>query len=90
MKEEDPIDLLKKVGKVDTPEFLFTRIQAKINSPAQEQLPVSWKWAGSLAFGLLLAANLFFAQNRRPMLPDTAELLVSSMSLDHSNQLYHE
>jgi hypothetical protein len=90
MKEEDPIDLLKKVGKVDAPEFLLTRIQAKINKPVQEQVPLSWKWAGGLAFGLLLAANLFFAQNRNPMTPDAAELLVSSMSLDHSNQLYHE
>jgi hypothetical protein len=90
MKHEDPIDLLKKVRKVDAPEFLLTRIQAKIYAGKQEKLPVSWKWAGSLAFMGLLAVNVFFAQSRRQTKPDATEMLVSSMNLDSSNQLYHE
>ena len=90
MMDHDPIDLLKKVQKVDAPEFLFTRIRTKIAHPALDRVPPTWKWAGALAFGLLLTANFFLAHNRGQLTPDTTELLVSSMSLDHSNQLYHE
>ncbi|MBL7784228.1 MAG: hypothetical protein JNM22_23535 [Saprospiraceae bacterium] len=90
MDKQDPIHLLKKIQKVDAPEFMYTRIQARIRIQATEQLPLSWKWAGGLAFGMLLLLNVSLLQRRQSQAPDTAELLISNMNLYQSNQLYHE
>ena len=90
MDKQDPLNLLKKIQKVDAPEFMYTRIQARIGNQASEQLPLSWKWAGGLAFALLLALNISLLQRRQMPTPDTAELLISNMNLYPSNQLYHE
>ncbi len=90
MKNENELDLLKKVSKMDAPPFLMTRIAAKIRAGEIERLPVSWQLAGGLAFAALVFFNVFLAknENRKTALP--AETLAVNLKLQTSNQLYDE
>ena len=90
MNHEPQIELLKKVEKVGAPDFLLTRIHAKIRSREAERLPFWWQWAGTVAFFVLLWVNfhVFQTHNRADTTP--AESLVSAMHLQNSNQLYYE
>lgn len=84
------LELLKKVRRVEAPLFLLTRIQAKIGAAAAERLPVSWQWAGALAFGLLLVLNsIALKTGKTPPLTATGQL-AESLRLQPSNQLYDE
>lgn len=84
------LDLLKKVQRVEAPEFLLTRIHAKIRATESKRLPASWQWAGATALGLLLFLN-GFALNRTPATKIApAEQLVLGLQMQTSNQLYDE
>ena len=80
---------LKKVKKVDAPDFMLTRIYAKISANEAEKTPVSWKYTGALAFTLLLLLNVFLGFG---IVPDHAgtKSLVEAMKLQPDNQLYDE
>ena len=84
------LELLKKIRPVEAPPFLFTRIQAKIRSTEAERLPASWRWAGRLAFVLLLVLNVFAFKTGKTPLSVPAEQLNQSMQLANLNQLYDE
>lgn len=90
MKNEEELDLLKKVAKTDAPPFLMTRIAAKIRAGESERLPVSWQWAGSLAFTALLLFNVFFLKNNTRKPENASETLAVSLNLQTSNQFYDE
>lgn len=92
MKKEQPLERLKKVKKLEAPPFLLTRINAKIRAKQAEQLPQSWKWAGALAFVLMLFLNLFAVKTNRPSTgsPDGIEALADGLQMSNANQLYHE
>ena len=80
------IELLKKVGKVDAPPFLLTRIQAKIRSGEAERLPVSWGWASGLAFSLLLLLNVLILG--RPSQTAPTKSLAEQLQMNQNNELY--
>lgn len=85
MKNEEQIELLRKVQKVDAPPFLLTRIHARIRAGEAERLPASWKWAGSLAIGLLILMNaLAFTAPERSESADLAR----QYGLYQTQQLY--
>ena len=84
------LDLLKKVRRVEAPPFLLTRIQAKIGAAETGRLPVSWRWAGGLTFGLLLFFNVFSLKFEKTTLPSPAGQIAESLHLQTSNQLYDE
>jgi hypothetical protein len=84
------LELLKKIQKVDAPPFLYTRIQAKIRSAATEQLPMSWKWAGGLAFSMLIVGNLYFSTLNSAASTSSIEVLAEGMRLQSQNQFYDE
>ena len=90
MKKENDIELLKKVGKVDAPPFLYTRIVAKIEATSAEQLPLSWKWIGGLAFSTLFISNIYFTKWGINTSTTPQELLVSALHIHPSSQLYDE
>ena len=92
MKKQQPLEQLRKVQKVSAPPFLLTRINAKIAAQQVEQLPRSWKWAGALAFGLMLLLNVGAMQMNQQTggSQDTIETLADGLQLSSSNQLYHE
>lgn len=90
MKKKNHIELLKKVGQVEAPPFLLTRIEAKIRAAEAERLPVSWQWAVALTFMLLIFFNLSALKTERSASPDPTSQLAESLRLHPSNQLYHE
>lgn len=90
MKNEDELDLLKKVAKMDAPPFLMTRITAKIRAGEAQKLSVSWQLAGSLAFAALVFFNVFFIKNEKRGAAQSAEPLAVSLKIQTSNQFYDE
>lgn len=90
--ENNNIHTLKRIQKVSAPPFLFTRIEAKL-----EQHPSlvskNWLWASSFGLLLLLCINGYFInQNFSSDYPNTesSQTIIEGMSIDFSNQLYHE
>jgi hypothetical protein len=84
------LELLKKVRSVDAPPFLLTRIEAKILAAQAERIPVSWRWSGALAFGLLLLLNVFSLASEKASTSTQAEQMAQSFQLQTINQLYNE
>ncbi len=90
--ENNNINTLKRIQKVSAPPFLFTRIEAKIE---QQAFAVSTNWllASSFALLLLLCLNVYFInQNFSSDYSSTesSQSILDGMSIDYSNQLYHE
>ncbi|MEY3238636.1 MAG: hypothetical protein RIR11_74 [Bacteroidota bacterium] len=91
MNKEDDIELLKKVGKLDAPPFLYTRIVAKIeHATTTEQLPLYWKWIGGLVFSILFFSNIYFTILGVKTSTSAQESLVSTLNIHQSNQFYDE
>ncbi len=92
MKKIPNLDQLKKVKKVEAPPFLLTRINAKIMANQAENLPTSWKWAGALAFGLMICLNIFGLKtgNQPPGNQIGIVTLADGLQMSDSNQLYYE
>lgn len=90
MKKENDIELLKKVAKVDAPPFLYTRIVAKIETTTADQLPLSWKWIGGLAFSVLFFSNIYFTRLDVNRSTPPQESLISTLHIHQSNQFYDE
>ena len=89
MKMEQNLDSLKRIKPVDAPPFLFTRIQARIES--LDYVPVQWKWGFAAAALIVLAMNLGVVlqstgSDQRAGVQD----VVSAMHLTTSNSLYNE
>lgn len=83
-------DLLKKVRRVEAPPFLLTRIEAKLDAARAARTPVSWQWAGAIAFGLLLLLHLGALQSDSAPSGAAAHQIAQSLSLQTSHQLYDE
>jgi len=90
MKIEIKPELLRRVKKIDAPPFLLTRIQAKLRAAEAERVPVSWRWAVSLVFFLLLVSNFYFLKMEKTDHAAPAETLVVKLQLQCYNQLYNE
>lgn len=86
----EKLELLKKVRRMDAPEFMLTRIQAKIRADKADRLPVSWQWAGAMACGLLLVFHIFLLETERTPPISAAEQVAESLQIQSSNQLYDE
>lgn len=88
MQENDHIELLENIKKVDAPPFLFTRIEAKIAHVTSDKL--NWKWAlsGLATLALVLTINITLSQNVVDEEPNNN--IVSELNLSPTNQLYHD
>lgn len=82
----EQLELLKKVGRVDAPPFLLTRIQAKIRLGEAERLPLSWGWASGLAFGLLLLVNVLAVGRSNEAAPTKS--LAEQLQMNQNDQFY--
>ena len=83
---ENKLDILEKIKAVDTPPFLFTRIQNKIQQHIADR--ISGKQAIAYACGLvvIIVLNILAFQAKRNSENDND--LISKMDLSPSNQLY--
>ena len=81
------LDNLRKIQKVETPPFLFTRIQQKIEQSKKERMPKHIALAVGLTAVLLLAVNAMVLVNYNSK-ANTTESLAKSMHLTSNNSLY--
>ena len=90
MHLDQDLEKLKKIRPVEVPDFLFTRIRARVENLAQAAAPLKWKlaFAATALLVLLLNAGLLFKSTA----PRQQELepLVNSLQLSTSNALYYE
>ena len=93
MENNERIDILERIARVDPPPFLFTRIEARIAARQFERPSRQWAWAGATALVALLIVNavLMGTQPRddRSFASDVGQF-AAGMGLEASNQLYHE
>lgn len=87
MKNDDVIDVLGRIQRVDVPSFLFTRIGARIEATAV--VPRGRLAAIAFALAVLLLANMVVltrmsATNKTSSLGDVVEV----MGMNASDQLY--
>ncbi len=93
MKKEDLYieDLLGQIERVDTPPFLFTRIEAKIDAEAQ---PIHSQWSMALvAMGVLtIMLNIFVVLNSNDtdLENSNASSIAMSLDINPSYQLYND
>lgn len=83
---KDSLNILEKVTEVETPPFLFTRIQAKIQAQLAEKLSrrqMILYSAGLIVFVVINIAALKMGKQSAP-----SGNLVSEMGLSTSHQLY--
>jgi hypothetical protein len=81
------LDNLEKIQRVETPPFLFTRIQQKIEQSKKERMPKSVALTVSFSVALLLAINAIVLVNYNSK-ANTTEIFAKSMHLNSNNSLY--
>lgn len=82
---KDQLNILDKIETVDTPPFLFTRIQAKIQEQLSEKLTAKQAIAYLTGLAFIIALNVIVLRSAdQPVESD----LVSEMNLAPANQLY--
>lgn len=82
---KDQLNILDKIETVDTPPFLFTRIQAKIQEQLSEKLTAKQAIAYLTGLAFIIALNVVVLRSAdQPVESD----LVSEMNLAPANQLY--
>jgi len=87
-QREDQIDhLLGAIQRVDAPEFLETRIYARLN-PLQDTIPIWWGWGSTALIAVLLMVNVWAIQLEEST-SQSADVLVEEMHLVDDYNLYN-
>ena len=81
------LEELSKIRQVETPPFLFTRIEEKIAQTKMEKISPLASFGISAAFVLVLLVNAFVLINNDDQKSQT-ETYVESMNLLNNNTLY--
>jgi hypothetical protein len=91
MVPEEPLNMLKNVRKVETPTFLLTRIEGRIESREKEFISKKWVMAAFASMLLLMLLNVSVITHYWSSHHKTgAAAVLESMNLSTSNDLYHE
>ncbi|HPH24507.1 MAG TPA: hypothetical protein PLW32_11525 [Chitinophagaceae bacterium] len=91
MTIDNQLNKLREIQQVEAPAFLLTRINQQIDNTQNQSAPVKWKLAFVLAAIILLTVNVWaFIRSNKTQSSSSIETVVSSMSLNNNNQLYHE
>ncbi|MBK7383225.1 MAG: hypothetical protein IPI81_07795 [Flavobacteriales bacterium] len=90
MEEERVTELLGRVGRVDPPPFLLTRIEARIAARQGSRPSPTWVFATSMAMLMLVAVNSYVLFSGKANTEVTVDQLVGGMNMGASNQLYHD
>ncbi|MBK7285958.1 MAG: hypothetical protein IPI95_01980 [Flavobacteriales bacterium] len=82
---------LGRVGRVDPPPFLLTRIEARIAAVRAEKMPLTWAVGMALTLLLLVTANAVAYHHQAGAGDHTTsdvQQLATDLSLSPSEQLY--
>jgi hypothetical protein len=91
MNNNDGLDKLKRIRRVEAPLFLLTRIQEKIRSAIAEPVPASWKWSFAVAGILIITLNIIVMRSTSSTAPKAdLQEVVNAFHLSDSNNLYNE
>jgi hypothetical protein len=89
MKESDYIEkTLSKVQQVEPSPYLFTRIEAKIQSITNSTVSIKKVFIGMALTCMLLALNFVASSSKHNTSNSTS--LLDELNLNTSNQLYNE
>lgn len=89
MNDQDVLDLLGRVERVDPPPFLFTRIEARIAHRRPVVAPRGWVAAAAAIAAIVLVMNVFAIRNAtRGRESDVAGNIAVAFGINTSNQLY--
>lgn len=91
MDADKDLQKLKKIGKVEAPPFLYTRIRARIDSFAEAPAPMRWRITFAAAAAIVLALNIgIIMTSPKTQEETTIATVVNSMSLASTYELYYE
>ncbi len=91
MNINNQLNKLKEIQQVEAPTFLLTRINQQIANTQNQSASIKWQLAFVLGAFILLTVNVWvFTRSNKTQSSSSIETVVSSMSLNNSNQLYHE
>lgn len=83
---ENRLDILEKIKQVDTPLFLFTRIQNKIQQHIADKISKKQAIAYACGIVIIIVLNVLAFEAKKNSENDND--LVNKMDLSPSNQLY--
>lgn len=86
MKNIDPINALDNIQKVDAPEFMLTRIYAKIDSLKEIEVKpsIAWSLIGTFALVVVINAFVMVKSNKSSNTQD----IVTEMGMNTNNSIY--
>jgi hypothetical protein len=93
MEVPNEIELLSKVGRVETPPFLKTRIDARIQQLAEDSISSGWVWSFAATVALLIVVNsmIFLGGTSDSTSSENgAYTITQGMGMNVSNQLYND
>ncbi|MBP9215313.1 MAG: hypothetical protein KBF36_12185 [Chitinophagaceae bacterium] len=91
MNINNQLNKLKEIQQVEAPTFLLTRINQQIANTQNQSASIKWQLAFVLGAFILLTVNVWvFTRSNKTQSSSSIETVVSSMSLNNSNQLYNE
>ena len=91
MTIDNQLNKLREIQQVEAPTFLLTRINQQIANTQNQSASIKWQLAFVLGAFILLTVNVWvFTRSNKTQSSSSIETVVSSMSLNNSNQLYNE
>lgn len=85
MKQD--LEILNNIQKVETPAFLYERIQQKITFEMSSKMPIKWTYAIAASIALLIYINIKVVEKNSSK---NNFNLAKSMNLITDNNLYYE
>ena len=83
---ENRLDILEKINAVETPPFLFTRIQSKIQQHISDRISKKQALVYICGIVVVIVLNILAFQAKKTAESDND--LISKMNLSPSNQIY--
>jgi hypothetical protein len=83
----DFLNPLNTVEKVDTPPFLFSKIEQKISIIRENTISKNMGWAWITSISMIVLFNLFIL-TQSSWIPKEKNNLLQSLQIHHSNSLY--
>lgn len=90
MNIEEKLNKLGNINEVNTPPFMFTRIQQKINELKPKEAPSYLKWSFALTAIVIIALNITAIKNQKTDSKSSLEKVASEMQLKNNNNFYNE
>ena len=88
--ENNELDILKRISKVEAPPFLLTNIEAKIETLKPKRLNVGKSIGWSLAFSLIVLLNVMVIKNKVNNTGSQIEIMAEELYSSCNNVLYNE